>query len=285
MKTALITGVTSGIGYASTFILAEMSFDTLVLIARNSEKLLKVKDELLVKYPRLTIILKVCDLADFDQVKKTALELKSELKESGIDLFLNNAGIGQFERTENKQGFENNLATNYLSQVVLTEHLLENLNKDSNVIFVSSMAYQGANVDYNDINLDSGFSMFRAYGNSKAYQMVYSRQLQKRFENDERNISFESVHPGVVRTSWGRGDSNVFLKFLFKLGSIFMISPEYSVSYNVLAPIYEQNKAFLGKSDIWMDGKPKIVGKSFMKVENMSKLWEFTQKSLEKWLK
>jgi NAD(P)-dependent dehydrogenase (short-subunit alcohol dehydrogenase family) len=285
MKTALITGVTSGIGRASTFKLAEMSFDTLVLIARNSEKLLAVKDELLAKYPKLTIILKVCDLADFDQVKKTALELKGELKESGIDLLLNNAGIGQFERTENKQGFENNLATNYLSQVILTEHLLENLNQNSSVIFVSSMAYQGANVDYGDINLKQGFSMFRAYGNSKAYQMVYSRQLQKRFENDGRDLSFESVHPGVVKTSWGRGDSNVFLKFLFKLGSVFMITPEYSVSHNVLAPIYELNKTSLGKSDIWMDGKPKIVGSSFMKEENKTKLWEFTQKSLEKWLK
>jgi len=284
MKTALITGVTSGIGHASTFELAKLGYDTLVLIARNSEKLLGVKNELLEKYPKLTIVLKVCDLADFDQVKKTALELKSELKDSGIDLLLNNAGIGQFEHTENKQGFENNLATNYLSQVVLTEHLLENLNSKARVIFVSSMAYQGANIDYDDINLKQGFSMFRAYGNSKAFQMVYNRQLQKRFENDLRNISFEAIHPGVVKTNWGRGDSNGFLKLLFKLGSVFMISPEYSVSHNVLAPIYEKNEAFLGKSDIWMDGKPKIVGKSFMKEEDKAKLWEFTQKSLGKWL-
>lgn len=270
MKTALITGVTSGIGRASTFKLAELGYDTLVLIARNSEKLLAVKDELLAKYPKLIIVLKVCDLADFDQVKKISLELKSELRESGIDLFLNNAGIGQFERVENKQGFENNLATNYLSQVILTEHLLENLNKDASVIFVSSMAYQGANIDYEDINLKDGFSMFRAYGNSKAFQMVYSHKLQKRFENDIRVLHFESVHPGIVTTSWGRENPNIFLKYLFKLGSIFMISPEYSVSNNVLAPIYELNKASLGKSDIWMDGKPKIVGSSFMKEENLS---------------
>ena len=284
MKTALITGVTSGIGHASTFELAKIGYDTLVLIARNSEKLLGVKAELLAKYPKLTIILKVCDLADFDQVKMTALELKSELKESGIDLFLNNAGIGQFKRTENKQGFENNLATNYLSQVILTEILLENLNPNANVIFVSSMAYQGANFDYDDINLEHSFSMFKAYGNSKALQMVYSRQLQKRFENNEKNIHFEAIHPGVVRTSWGRSDSNRFLKLLFKLGNIFMISSEYSASHNVLAPIYELNKASVGKSDIWMDGKPKIVGSGFMKKENSDKLWEFTKVSLEKWL-
>jgi hypothetical protein len=63
-----------------------------------------------------------------------------------------------------------------------------------------------------------------------------------------------------------------------------MISPEYAVSHNVLAPIYEENKASLGKSDIWMDGKPKIVGKSFLKEENSNKLWEFTHRVLKEWI-
>jgi NAD(P)-dependent dehydrogenase (short-subunit alcohol dehydrogenase family) len=284
MKTAIITGPTSGIGYASSFKLAELGYDHLVLVARNSTKLEHLKNELLVKFPTLNILTKVCDLAEFDQVKNVAIELKSDLKDSGIDLFINNAGIGQFPRTENKQGFENNLATNYLSQVILTEHLLSNLNKNAFVIFTSSMAYKGAKLDFENFNLSQNYSMFRAYGNSKAAQMVYSRQLQKRFENDPRKIQFEAIHPGVVRTSWGRSDNNIFLKLLFKLGSVFMISSEYSASHNLLAPIYEQNKEFLGKSDIWMDGKPKIVNDSFMTQENSAKLWEITKKSLEQWL-
>jgi len=284
MKTALITGVTSGIGYAATFKLAELGYDNLILIARNSEKLTEVKNELLEKYPKLSITLKVCDLADFDQVKTTALALKSELKETGIDLFLNNAGIGQFQRTENKQGFENNLATNYLSQVILTENLLDNLNQDSSVIFTSSEAFRGANFDYDDLNLKHGFNMIRGYANSKAAQIVYNRVLQKRFENDSRNLHFEAIHPGVVRTSWGRSSANWLLKTFFKIGGAFMISSEYSASHNLLAPIYEANKANLGKSDIWMDGKPKVLRNSFLNEANSNKLWEQTKKSLANWI-
>jgi short-subunit dehydrogenase len=285
MSIAIITGVTNGIGKAASYLLPDLGYKTIYLVGRNLSKLETLKTDLASKFSGLDLILKVADLADFNEVSKLAEDLKQDTRDSGIDLFLNNAGIGRDERVENPQGFELNLATNYLSQVILTEELISNLNQDSFTIFTSSQAYLGAKIDFENMNLDQNFSMFRAYGNSKAYQMMYAKLLRNRLKNsNHKNLHFEAIHPGLVKTGFGSTASNSFLKFGLKIIRPFALTSQKSAKENLLAPIYSQNKDKLNVADIWSKGKPVITKKSFMELDALTKLWKYTQTSLEKFL-
>lgn len=284
-KVAIITGVTSGIGKSGTYLLPDLGYKTIYLVGRNLDKLETLKTDLNSKFSNLDLKLKVADLGNFVEVKRIASELKIDTENSGIDLLINNAGIGQDDRQENQQGFELNLATNYLSQVILTEKLIANLNQDSFTIFTSSQAYLGAKVDFDNMNLDQNFSMFKAYGNSKAYQMMYAKLLRNRLETaNPKNLYFEAIHPGLVSTGFGGNSTNSLMKFALKLIRPFSLTPEKSAKENLLAPLYSENINKLNKADIWSKGEPVITNKNFMEAESLNKLWKYTQASLEKFL-
>ena len=83
---ALITGASSGIGRDMARYLDSKKID-LILVARDEENLLKLKQELSVKVEVLTL-----DLT----VKENVYELYEKVKNENIDILINNAGFGLF---------------------------------------------------------------------------------------------------------------------------------------------------------------------------------------------
>jgi short-subunit dehydrogenase len=92
MKTALITGASSGIGYELAKIHAAKGGD-LVLVARNKAKLDELKVELEKQF-NVSVYTIGKDLSNVD----AALEVYKETSEKGIqiDYLINNAGFGDF---------------------------------------------------------------------------------------------------------------------------------------------------------------------------------------------
>jgi 3-hydroxy acid dehydrogenase/malonic semialdehyde reductase len=87
MKTALITGATSGIGLATAQTLAENNY-ALVLCGRNQEKLAELKKELSQRVPVETLCF---DVRDKIAVKEQINSL-TEAPFNEIDILINNAG-------------------------------------------------------------------------------------------------------------------------------------------------------------------------------------------------
>lgn len=92
MKTALITGASSGIGYELAKIHASKGGD-LVLVARNLMKLEELKKELENQY-KISVYIIGKDLA----IENAALDVYNETTQKGIqvDYLINNAGFGDF---------------------------------------------------------------------------------------------------------------------------------------------------------------------------------------------
>lgn len=88
----VITGATSGIGLATTKILAAEGH-RLLLLARNTEKLEKLKQEL-----GDTISIASCDVTDYRRVASVVAFISSEWKQ--VDVLINNAGVGYFDTIE-----------------------------------------------------------------------------------------------------------------------------------------------------------------------------------------
>lgn len=93
MKTALITGASSGIGLELAKIHARQG-DNLVLVARSEQKLKDLQAELESKYGTKIIVVAL-DLSDSQSAKKL-FELTEE-KKIEVDYLINNAGFGDFE--------------------------------------------------------------------------------------------------------------------------------------------------------------------------------------------
>ena len=107
-------------------------------------------------------------------------------------------------RKVTEDGLESQLATNYLGHFLLTSLLLPHLARsgDARVVNVISCAsYIGSCLDWSDwTSLARYYSPEQAYGNSKAAQILFTRQLTKLLEQNNSNVRCYSIHPGIVFT-------------------------------------------------------------------------------------
>jgi uncharacterized protein len=90
MRTALVTGATSGIGHAFCRELAEQGHD-LVIVARHRARLENVSDELRARYS-VNVEILTADLSKRVQLRRVADRVAD--RERPIDLLVNNAGFG-----------------------------------------------------------------------------------------------------------------------------------------------------------------------------------------------
>jgi hypothetical protein len=91
MKTALITGASSGIGRALALELAARGYD-LALGARRLEALGELRDEIRQRHPDGRVELRRLDITEYDQVPIVVDELAAAL--GGVDVVIANAGVG-----------------------------------------------------------------------------------------------------------------------------------------------------------------------------------------------
>ncbi len=86
MKTAFITGATSGFGWACAELFAENGWN-LVLCGRRTERLQELKGQL----DGVDVYTAVCDVRDRKQVEKMVADFPDSF--AVIDLLVNNAGL------------------------------------------------------------------------------------------------------------------------------------------------------------------------------------------------
>ena len=121
-----------------------------------------------------------------------------------IDLLILNAGKMACPRSETQDGFEGQLGTNHLGHFLLTELLLEKVKAaaPSRIIVLSSLAHEGGKMNFDDLQLKSGYSPWKAYGQSKLANVLFASELGRRLEGT--GVTTYAVHPGWVRTELDR---------------------------------------------------------------------------------
>jgi len=128
----IITGPTSGIGYATALELAK--YGTVILMGRNPEKLGQLQKE--IKDMGHQAVPVVCDISDIKSVKSAAQQIIAlRLPIAGL---LNNAGIMPANPSKSAQGWDLTFATNHLGAFALTEALAPHLPDGANVVFITS---------------------------------------------------------------------------------------------------------------------------------------------------
>lgn len=212
IRTAVITGATSGIGIEISKHLVKQNYQ-LIVLARNAEKVADLKEILDEVTVGASVISIACNLSSFFSVQNACKQIHNEF--GAIDLLVLNAGIWNFELKKTENQIEETLQVNVLSQMLIFNELYAQLANgvDPKVLFTASALHKGK-INFDDLELRNNFSGFHAYRQSKLGVIL----LTKWWASQERynNLSFYSVHPGMVNTNLGRS-AGWFSQAIFKL--------------------------------------------------------------------
>jgi NAD(P)-dependent dehydrogenase (short-subunit alcohol dehydrogenase family) len=107
-------------------------------------------------------------------------------------------------------GHEATFQVNHLAPFLLTTLLLDRLiTSRASVISTSSVANRlVGHVNINDLDSEQRYSSFRAYGTSKLFNILFTKELHRRFH--ERGLSSAAFHPGAVASNFSNDSGSPF---------------------------------------------------------------------------
>lgn len=187
-KTALITGASSGIGEAFSRQLAQRGMH-LVLVARSDDKLKLLAAELGQRHGIQARVI-TADLAQPGAAQKLLQACNDQ--RLGVDMLVNNAGVGTYGRFEDIPAERDN----YLIQLNVAAV------SDMAHLFIPPMLARGSGAVIN-VASTAGFQptpWFAVYGASKAFVLSLSESLWATYRR--RGIRVLAVCPGPVATGF-----------------------------------------------------------------------------------
>lgn len=202
---ALITGASSGIGRDIAKKLSEKGYD-LILVARDLEKLEKVKNEI-----KTNVEIVSMDVSKVENCEKLHEQFKD------VDILVNNAGFGDcgdFTKTKLEKEI-NMIETNIVAYHVLTKLYLKDMKQKNSgkILNVASIA---------------GFMpgpLMATYYATKSYVVRLSESLREELRRDKSKVQISILCPGPVDTNFNKvADVQFALKGL---------SSEYVAKYAV----------------------------------------------------
>ncbi len=221
-KTCILTGSTQGIGRAAACALAKQGLN-LALVCRDEAKGEALAAELRKAGAAGKIDVLVCDFSSQQSIRAAAAEALRRYPR--IDILANNAGAIFTSRKTTADGLEATFATNHLGYFLFTNLLLDRLKASApaRIVNVASAAHGRASMHFDDLQLEKGWSSFGAYGQSKLANILFTFELARRLEGT--GVTANCLHPGVVRTNFGRTDGG-FLNIAIRIGGLFFLTPE-----------------------------------------------------------
>lgn len=199
-KVAIVTGANSGLGFETTKALAAKGA-TVIMACRNMDKANHAAAEIRSDVPEARLELRQLDLADLASVRTFAETFKAE--HAQLHLLINNAGVMIPPFSKSKDGFEIQFAANHLGHFALTGLLLDVITRtpQARVVNVSSAAHRQGKMDWKNLQSEKGYKPWQAYGRSKLANLLFTYELQRRFEAAKVDTIAVAAHPGGTKTN------------------------------------------------------------------------------------
>ena len=204
MKSIIITGATSGIGYECAIQIAKLAINEQIILAcRNLKTGNKTIETIKHKTGHKNIICLPLDLESLESIR----EFKKQFEKTGtkISTLINNAGLQNVDKTKyTKDGIEQTFGVNHLAPFYLTLLLIPYLAEDASITFTASgthdpdqksgmpapefkeaklLAYP---VETDETKIKVGQ---RRYATSKLCNILTTYELQKRLANTKIRVN------------------------------------------------------------------------------------------------
>ena len=270
-KTVLITGATDGVGKQTAIQLAKKGYH-IVMMVRSKERAEQTIAEITAATGNKQLEYILVDLTSLAQVRKAAAEFLA--KYPTLDILINNAGLIVPDKQITKDGFEQSFEVNHLSHFLLTHLLLDRLKASAQgrIVNLSSEGHRMAKFDAENFNAEKSYSSLGQYCFTKLCNIYFTNELAERLKGT--NVTVNAVHPGVVRTSFAGTMDKGWLKPLFAISRLFMISPEQGAATSVYAatdPSLSKVTARYFKNS--KDNKPSALSQD---KTNQKLLWDYS---------
>jgi len=215
----LITGGTSGLGYRTASVLAQENKNKILLIGSNDKKGKQALLNLIHETKNKNLKFMQADLSSIKDIKLLAKKLINEK----LDILINNAGALYYSRNESIDKIEKTFALNHLSYFALTNLLLKYkvIKNGGRIINVASGAHRGVDIDFNNLEMSNNYNGWICYKKSKLCNILFTKKLSDLIS--KKNITVNCLHPGFVKTEFGknnRGIVGLVIKFLMNFFAI-----------------------------------------------------------------
>lgn len=192
----LVTGPTSGLGFFSALALARLGAEVM-LAGRSSDKLDAAAAAIAAEVPGAALQLVRLDTASLASVGDAA---RAAGGLGPLDGLLLNAGLvwPEATRTESVDGHELTLATNVIGHFALAGRLLPALRDGARIVWLGSLATVLFRPTLADPQLRGGYSIKRAYAQSKLACQVAGMAFDRRLRERGRGVASVVAHPGYA---------------------------------------------------------------------------------------
>jgi NAD(P)-dependent dehydrogenase (short-subunit alcohol dehydrogenase family) len=286
-RVTIVTGANSGLGYETSLALAQKNA-TVVMACRNMSKGEDAKKSVLEHVPDAKVDLRELDLSSLASVRAFAEGVKRDYER--LDILMNNAGLMALPRRETADGFEMQFGVNHLGHFALTGLLLDMLlaTENSRVVNVSSGAHKMyPQINFADVMGEKEYKRWDAYGQSKFANILFTHELQRRFETAGAASIAVAAHPGLSTTNLQpttaqEGNVSWFeQKFLTLLTPLLGQSPASGALPQLRAATAPdvQGSQYYGPKWFGVRGAPVLEEphKNTHDTDMASKLWEMSQ--------
>ncbi|KAH8681194.1 putative retinol dehydrogenase 12 [Xylariales sp. PMI_506] len=204
-RTFLLTGPSKGgIGAETVISLAHEAPEAIILVGRSPDKAQPTIDAIQQIDRKIKVKFVEADLTSMRSVRTAAKKILEDAEIPKIDVIMNNAGVMACPFQTTEDGFEFQLAANYLGHFVLTNSIMPKViaaGAGSRLVIVTSSAHRYNPFRAQDPNyaVSGSYSEVGAYGSSKSALILYAVALNKRLAR--LGIRAYAVHPGSISTN------------------------------------------------------------------------------------
>ncbi|XP_076909626.1 short-chain dehydrogenase TIC 32 B, chloroplastic-like [Bidens hawaiensis] len=283
-STAIITGATSGIGAETARVLAKRGV-RIVMPARSLKAAEEIKKSILSEYPNSDIIVLTLDLSSLRSVTSFVTEFQA--LNLPLNLLINNAGKFSHHHRISEDGIEMSFATNYLGHFLLTKLLMGNMIETAKIsgvqgriVNVTSAVHSWFAGDLirsaGQITRDkSHYDATRAYAISKLANVLHTKELARRLEQMNVNVTVNCVHPGIVRTRLTRDNEGFVTNFIFCLASKLVKTIPQAAATTCYIATHPRVANVNGK--YFVDCNEASPSKLGCNLDEAARLWSFSE--------
>jgi NAD(P)-dependent dehydrogenase (short-subunit alcohol dehydrogenase family) len=193
----LVTGATSGLGFALAQALAEKGA-TVLLHGRDNQRGRAILDEIKQKSGNEKLQFYCADLASLMETSQLARQVTAE--QPRLDILVNNAAVGfgknSSKRETSQDGYELRFAVNYLAPYLLVQELLPTLKASAPARIVNVASVGQAPLNFEDIMSERGYSGVTAYRQSKLAMIAWTFDLAAELANT--GVTVNALHPASL---------------------------------------------------------------------------------------
>jgi retinol dehydrogenase 12 len=277
-KTILITGATSGIGWATAQALVRQGAD-LIGVGRSPDRCRTAQNRLLALNPDAHIDYLVADLSLQSQIRGLAGEVRRRLEargKIGLDGLVNNAGAFTYWLTYTPEGFEMQWAVNHLAPFLVTHELLPLLVEapSARVVTVSSGSHYNTRLNWSDLQLRRHYNGLLAYQQTKLANVMFTLELNRRLGPLSTVRAF-AADPGLVKTDIGLKGTPAIVRWVWERRRAGGDPPE-TAARGIVFLLGEPSIQETGEI-YWKAGAPKTASRYALDGEKAGCLWQISE--------